>query len=81
MVKLYLNGKMKAEMPRQLPSTPIRRCLGCYNKTHRRFWETPECPVCSSSIGYAESTHGALLEKEMKERAKMFKSKKGKERL
>lgn len=44
----------------------IRRCCYCGNKTHQKFWEDGVCPVCGSGKGYSESTHGGLIEREIK---------------
>jgi len=45
----------------------IRRCRNCGNKTHHKFWEEDKvCPICGSNKGYSESTHGGLVEREIK---------------
>ena len=45
----------------------IRRCRYCGHKTHHKLWKDGKCPVCGSSKGYSESTHGGLIEREIKE--------------
>ena len=45
----------------------IRRCRHCGNKTHHKFWKDEVCPICGFGKGYSESTHGGLIEREIKE--------------
>jgi len=54
-------------MPRQTVPKRIRRCITCNVKTHQRLWEGPECPLCDSSEGFVESSHGGLSERELRE--------------
>lgn len=73
-------------MPRQTMPKRIRRCVICNEKTHQRFWNGPECPLCHSAEGFVESAHGGLAEKEIKEILEILERKqketirKGKER-
>lgn len=54
-------------MSKKTQSEPIRGCLKCGYKTHRRFWKSPRCPVCNYAQGFRHSTHGGLSEKEIME--------------
>lgn len=52
-------------MPRQKPRQPIRRCLNCNHKIHRRFWKNDVCPICGEPIGFSLSSHGGLKERDL----------------
>ena len=45
----------------------IRRCQACGEKTHRRHWISPACPLCGEAEGWVSSEHGAIGKKEMRE--------------
>lgn len=62
-------------MTRQKPGQPIRRCIMCQAKTHRRYWQQDICPVCQDMTGaYVNSCHGGLLEQEIQELKKKKKT-------
>ncbi len=69
LTNFYLNDK-KCQMPKQTMPKRIRRCLACNEKTHQRFWDSPECPLCHSAEGYIETAHGGLPEEEIRIRIK-----------
>lgn len=53
-------------MSKQKDLTPIRRCLGCNNKSHHMLWEEEKCPVYGVGIGFSESDHGGLNPRQIK---------------